>query len=218
MTPRRHHRSGANQLRNFIAHSNPKKQAWKIQEKVRLLKSLQLRHHVHLIFFSRKNRLTAFAGNARSMTALKPLYREATPSSLISSLRTSRNPLGYFPSGAEKQGQQQKLRQENQGHPHGVHPSNHQGRDGPPGQDISPGWTSYDCFNYCATTQTNLILLSLKGLVTRKYLEKQIRKGDFKDVDGLPAFSYILMANTHISHAHHTFVTLQLLLDSLLVK
>lgn len=44
------------------------------------------------------------------MTALKPLYSEATPSSLISSLRTSRKPLGYFPSGAEKQVQQQKLR------------------------------------------------------------------------------------------------------------
>lgn len=55
-------------------------------------------------------RLTAFAGKARSMTALKPLYSEATPSSLISSLRTSRKPLGYFPSGAEKQVQQQKLR------------------------------------------------------------------------------------------------------------
>lgn len=35
------------------------------------------------------------------MTALKPLYKEATPSSLISSRRTSRKPLGYFPSGAE---------------------------------------------------------------------------------------------------------------------
>lgn len=67
--------------------------------------------------YSGKNCLTAFAGNARSMTALKPLYREATPSSLISSLRTSRKPLGYFPSGAERQVQQQKLRQENQGHP-----------------------------------------------------------------------------------------------------
>lgn len=29
---RLHHRSGANQLRNFIAHSNPRKQAWKTQE------------------------------------------------------------------------------------------------------------------------------------------------------------------------------------------
>lgn len=48
------------------------------------------------------SRLTAFAGKARSMTALKPLYREATPSSLISSRRTSRKPLGYFPSGAER--------------------------------------------------------------------------------------------------------------------
>lgn len=48
------HRSGANQLRNFIAHSNPKKQAWKIQEKVSLLRSLQLRHRLHLNLFGEK--------------------------------------------------------------------------------------------------------------------------------------------------------------------
>lgn len=50
---------------------------------------------------SLKRTLTAFAGKARSMTALKPLYSEPMPSSLTSSRRTSRNPLGYFPSGAE---------------------------------------------------------------------------------------------------------------------
>lgn len=78
-----------------------------------LLLRLKARHHLHFSFDTvsktgSQRGLTAFAGNARSMTALKPLYREATPSSLTSSLRTSRKPLGYFPSGAERRVQQQQ--------------------------------------------------------------------------------------------------------------
>lgn len=44
--------------------------------------------------------LTALAGKARIITAVNPLYKDATPSFRTSSLSTSRKPLGYFPGGA----------------------------------------------------------------------------------------------------------------------
>lgn len=51
------------------------------------------------------NILTALAGKALIITAVNPLYRDATPSSLMSSLSTSLKPFGYFPSGAERDAQ-----------------------------------------------------------------------------------------------------------------
>lgn len=51
------------------------------------------------------NVLTALAGKALIITAVNPLYRDATPSSLMSSLSTSLKPFGYFPAGAERDAQ-----------------------------------------------------------------------------------------------------------------
>lgn len=94
------HRFGRIQFRNFMATSNPRKHAC---ERDKHLNTACVKFYIYIRVRVRERdtqTLTALAGNALSMTALKPLYSEATPSSLTSSLRTSRNPLGYFPSGA----------------------------------------------------------------------------------------------------------------------
>ena len=44
--------------------------------------------------------LTPLAGKARNITGVTPLYRAKIPSLAISSLKTSRTPFGYIPSGA----------------------------------------------------------------------------------------------------------------------
>ena len=62
----------------------------------------QHRHSLHVLHkpVIVKHQLTALAGKALSMTGVTPRYKARIPSSLSSSLATSRIPLGYFPWGA----------------------------------------------------------------------------------------------------------------------